>query len=42
MIGKYELEITTRRVDYKLTLERNITILRGNSATGKSTLYRAV
>lgn len=32
MIGKYELEITTRRVDYKLTLERNITILRGNSA----------
>ena len=42
MIGKYELEITTRRVDYKLTLERNITILRGNSATGKSTLYRAI
>ena len=35
MIGKYELEITTRRVDYKLTLEGNITILRGNSATGK-------
>ena len=27
MIGKYELEITTRRVDYKLTLERNITIV---------------
>ena len=34
MIGKYELEITTRRVDYKLTLERNITILRGKTDPG--------
>ena len=42
MIGKYDIEVVTRKVDYQLTVERNITILRGNSATGKSTLYRAI
>ena len=42
MIGKYDIEVVTRKVDYQLTVERNITILSGNSATGKSTLYRAI
>ena len=42
MIGKYDIEVVTRKVDYQLTVERNITILRGNSVTGKSTLYRAI
>ena len=42
MIGKYDIEVVTRKVDYQLAVERNITILSGNSATGKSTLYRAI
>ena len=38
MIGKYEIEIYNNRVHYFLTVRRNITILQGNSATGKTVL----
>ena len=38
MKGKHEIVVRNRRVQYKFTIERNITVLRGDSATGKTTL----
>ena len=38
MIGAYEVIVRSRRLQYKFTINRNITILRGDSATGKTTL----
>ena len=38
MKGKIEVVVKDVRLQYKFTLERNITILRGDSATGKTTL----
>lgn len=40
MIGKYDIEIYNNRVHYFLTVERNITLIQGDSATGKSELIR--
>ena len=40
MLGKYEIEVYNNRVHYFLTVKRNITILQGNSATGKTELIR--
>ena len=40
MNGKYEIVLYNNKVHYRLTVKRNITILRGNSATGKSELIR--
>lgn len=42
MIGKHEVTIKNRRLNYRFTLYRNITILRGDSATGKTTLIEMV
>ncbi|MBP5362187.1 MAG: hypothetical protein J6Y71_04090 [Ruminococcus sp.] len=38
MIGEYEVIVKSLRLQYKFTISRNITILRGDSATGKTTL----
>ncbi|MBQ2445696.1 MAG: hypothetical protein II272_04565 [Oscillospiraceae bacterium] len=38
MTGKYEIKISNNRVSFTLILERNISIIRGDSATGKTTL----
>lgn len=38
MKGTYEIEVRNRRVVFNLTIERNITVIRSNSATGKTTL----
>lgn len=38
MKGKHLITVKSRRLQYKFTIERNITILRGDSATGKTTL----
>ncbi len=38
MKGSYEVIVKNNRVKYKFTIYRNITILRGDSATGKTTL----
>ena len=38
MKGKYEVIVQNRRLQYKFTINRNITVLRGDSATGKTTL----
>lgn len=33
MKGTYEIEVRNRRVVFNLTIERNITVIRGGSAT---------
>lgn len=42
MVGKYEIEIYNKRVHYSLEIKRNITVIQGNSATGKSTLIEMI
>lgn len=38
MKGTYEIRIENRRMQYKFRIKRNITVIRGDSATGKTTL----
>lgn len=42
MKGKYKIIVKNRRVTYTLELERNITIIRGDSATGKTSLIQSL
>ena len=42
MTGKYEVIVNSRRLQYKFTICRNITLLRGDSATGKTTLIEMI
>lgn len=42
MIGKYSVEIISKRLHYNFEIKRNITILSGFSGTGKTTLIRMV
>ena len=42
MVGKYEIEIYNNRVHFQLEIKRNITIIQGNSGTGKTTLIGLV
>ena len=36
--GSYDVVINNRRLQYKFTIRRNITVIRGQSATGMTTL----
>ena len=40
--GKYTVKISNSRVSYTMELERNITILTGESGIGKTALIRLV
>ena len=42
MLGKHHLEIENKRVKYVLDIERKITVIKGNSGTGKTTLIRMI
>ena len=42
MKGSVHIKIRNNRVQYKFTLNRNVTILCGNSGTGKTTLIDMV
>ena len=42
MNGKYDIEIYNNRVHYFLTVKQKITLLRGDSATGKTELLRLI
>ena len=42
MKGKHSISITSRKATYHLELESKITVLKGNSGTGKSSLIRLV
>lgn len=38
MVGKYEIQVKTNKVEFKLEIKRKYTILRGDSGTGKTRL----
>lgn len=38
MKGKYSVFVQNNRLRYEFTVSRNITVIRGDSATGKTTL----
>lgn len=40
MLGKYYINIRNKRIAYNLEFKRSVTIIRGNSGTGKSTFIR--
>ena len=42
MTGEHQIIVRTNRLQFKFTLKRNITVLRGNSATGKTTLIELI
>jgi hypothetical protein len=42
MKGKYHITVQNNRLRYELTVRRNITIIRGDSATGKTTLINLI
>lgn len=42
MKGKHQVEVRNRDVVYKFEINRNITIVRGDSGTGKTTLYEMI
>ena len=42
MKGSYKVVLQNKRVKYEFTVRRNITIIRGDSATGKTTLISMV
>lgn len=39
MKGRIDIRVSNNRAKFRFTLERNITIVRGDSGTGKTTLY---
>lgn len=42
MKGKVDIEVYDNRVHYFLTLKRNITVIQGNSGSGKTVLYTMI
>ena len=42
MKGQYKISIENRKVKYELSIERSVTVIKGNSGTGKTTLVRMV
>ncbi len=42
MKGKYHIVVQNNRLRYEMTIRRNITIIRGDSATGKTTLINLI
>ena len=42
MKGAYELTVQNKRIHYQFTIKRNITVIRGDSATGKTILLEMI
>lgn len=42
MKGSYTITVSTKRIEYELTINRNITIIKGDSATGKTNLINLI
>ena len=42
MVGKYDIVVENAYLKYEFTIRRNITIIRGDSATGKTTLTEMI
>ena len=42
MKGKHRVVVSTKRLKYDFEIRRNLTIVRGDSATGKTTLVEMI
>lgn len=42
MKGKYRIVVQNKRIRYDIEIKRNITIIRGDSATGKTVLVEMI
>ena len=42
MTGSYEIVVSNVKVRYEFTIRRNITVVKGDSATGKTTLVEMI
>lgn len=42
MLGKLDLRLWNRKLRYEFTIERQITVIKGNSGTGKTTFFEMV
>ena len=42
MKGKYHIIVQNNRIKFEFDIKRNITIIRGDSATGKTTLMNLI
>ena len=42
MKGRFSLEIESRKVIYRLNLERKVTVIKGKSGTGKTSMIRVL
>lgn len=42
MRGRYHIIVQNKRLRFEFDVKRNITIIRGDSATGKTTLYMMI
>lgn len=42
MIGAYHVTVSNRYLKYEFDIKRNITVIKGNSATGKTTLLEMI
>ena len=42
MKGKHKVIVSTKRLKYEFELRRNLTIIQGDSATGKTTLVYVI
>ncbi len=42
MKGKYHITVQNNRLRYEFDIKRNIRIIKGDSATGKTTLYSMI
>ena len=42
MKGKYEFEVRSKKVVFRFEIKRNITVIKGDSASGKTTSLKKV
>ncbi|WP_035764662.1 hypothetical protein [Butyrivibrio sp. NC2002] len=42
MVGKYDIRVYNNRVSYHFVIKRNITIIQGDSGTGKTSLFNLI
>ncbi len=42
MTGRHEIRVVSRKTVYRLELERKVSVIKGNSGTGKSSLIRLI
>jgi hypothetical protein len=42
MVGEYHITVSNRHLKYDFTIRRNITVIKGNSASGNRTTIQKV